>query len=142
VQGPCATQPPYSLVTRGVVEDPEMQRVTAQRGIAIVASYALAGGVLTGKYGTDPAAGRAARQLDQPRYATGVAAGRKLAALAAELGRDPAQLAMAFVLLNPAVTTLLFGATRPEQVHANVGALAVAAELTEAERGRLSAIGR
>src|SRR5271165_3827724 len=81
VQGPCATQPPYSLVTRGVVEDPEMQRVTAQRGIAIVASYALAGGVLTGKYGTDPAAGRAARQLDQPRYATGVAAGRKLAAL-------------------------------------------------------------
>ncbi|MGO8961880.1 MAG: aldo/keto reductase [Streptosporangiaceae bacterium] len=140
--GPCATQPPYSLVTRSFVEDPEMQRVAAARRIAIVASYALAGGVLTGKYATDQGAGRAAGQLDLPRYAAGAAAGRDLAALAAELGRDPAQLAMAFVLLNPAVTTLLFGATGPQQVHANVGALAVAAELTESERDRLSAIGR
>ncbi len=140
--GPCATQPPYSLITRGAVEDPQMQRVAAARGIAIVASYALAGGVLTGKYAADRTAGRAAGQLDQPRYATGVAAGRELAALAAELGRDPVQLAMAFALLNPSVTTLLFGATRPGHVQVNAGALAVAAELTETERARLSAIGR
>ncbi len=140
--GPCATQPPYSLVTRGVVEDPEMQRIAAARGIAIVASYALAGGVLTGKYAGDAATGRAAGQLDQPRYAAGAAAGRELAALAADLGHDPAQLAISFALLNLSVTTLLFGATRPEQVHANVRALTVAAGLTEAERALLSAIGR
>ncbi len=141
VPGPCATQLPYSLVIRSVVEDPSLGAVVADRNVAIVASYALAGGVLTGKYARDPAAGRAAGQLDRPQYAAGVAAGRDLAALAAELGRDPAQLAMAFVLLNPAVTTLLFGATRPEQVAANVAAVAVAAELTSSERARLRVIG-
>jgi L-glyceraldehyde 3-phosphate reductase len=139
--GPCATQLPYSLITRNVVEDPQLQCVATDGGIAIVASYVLAGGVLTGKYSGDQAAGRAAGQLDLPRYAAGAAAGRELAALAAELGRDPAQLALAFAVLNPSVTTLLFGATRPEQVHANAGALAAAATLTAAERARLSAVG-
>jgi aryl-alcohol dehydrogenase-like predicted oxidoreductase len=140
--GPCATQLPYSLVIRDFVEDPELQRVAAERQVAIVASYALSGGVLTGKYADDEAAGRAAGQLDHPGYAAGVAAGRELAALAAELGREPAQLALAFALLHPSVTTLLFGATRPEQVYANTAALAVAADLTSAERERLAAIGR
>jgi L-glyceraldehyde 3-phosphate reductase len=138
---PCATQLPYSLVRRDAVEDRELQRVTAERDVAIVASYALAGGVLTGKYAANPAAGRAAGQLKEPRYAGGARAGRDLAALAAELGRDPAQLAMAFVLLNKSVTALLFGATKPEQVHANVGAVAVAADLTADEVERLAAIG-
>ncbi len=142
VPGPTATQPPYSLVHREVVEDPALELLASQRGIAIVASYALAGGVLTGKYAADPQAGRAAGQLGTPRYAAGVAAGRELAALAAELGRDPAQLALAFVLLNPSVTTLLFGATSPAQVAVNVGALAVAAELTAEQAARLRAIGR
>ena len=50
--------------------------------------------------------------------------------------------ALAFVLLNPLVTALLFGATSSAQVAANVGALAVAAQLTDAEAGRLRAIGR
>ena len=138
---PCATQPPYSLIRRDVVEDPDLVRVAGERNIAIVASYALAGGVLTGKYETQQAAGRAAGKLDQPPYPAGVAAGRELAALAAELGRDPAQLAMAFVLLNPAVTTLLFGATSAEQVRANIAALTVAAALTPAQIARLRAIG-
>jgi aryl-alcohol dehydrogenase-like predicted oxidoreductase len=141
VPGPCAMQPSYSLIRRDVVEDPELQRLAADRDIAIVASYALAGGVLTGKYAADPAAGRATGQLGQPRYAAGARAGRELVALAEELGRDPAQLALAFVLLNPSVTALLFGATNPEQVHLNVGALAVAADLTADEVARLRAIG-
>jgi len=141
VPGPCATQLPYSLVTREVVESPGMSAAVADRDVAVVASYALAGGVLTGKYERDPDTGRAAGQLDAPRYAPGVAAGRELAALAAELGRDPAQLAMAFVLLNPAVTTLLFGATTPEQVVSDVGALEVAAQLTADARAQLAAIG-
>jgi len=142
VPGPTATQPAYSLVRRDIVEDPELERVVTERGIAVVASYALAGGVLTGKYTDDPEAGRAARQLGAPPYAAGVAAGRELAALAVELGRDPAQLALAFALLNPTVTAVLFGATSPAQVAANVGALAVAAELTADEAARLRAIGR
>jgi L-glyceraldehyde 3-phosphate reductase len=142
VPGPAATQPPYSLVHREIVEDPGMGRLVATRNVAIVASYTMAGGVLTGKYDQDPQAGRAAGTLGQPRVAPTVAAGRQLAALARDIGRDPAQLAMAFALLNPAVATVLFGATRPEQVRANLGALAVADELTPDDRTRLFAIGR
>jgi aryl-alcohol dehydrogenase-like predicted oxidoreductase len=137
--GPCACQPPYSLIRRDVVEDPGLADVATARGIAIVACYALAGGVLTGKYAADPRAGRAAGQLDRPPYAAAAKAANQLTALAAELGRDPAQLALAFVLLNPLVTTLLFGATSPRQVSANVGALRTAAELTADEAGRLRA---
>jgi aryl-alcohol dehydrogenase-like predicted oxidoreductase len=139
--GPTATQPPYSLVRREFVEDPAMRRLAADRGVAIVASYTLAGGILTGKYDADPAAGRAAGQLDEPRYAAGAAAGRELSALARETGTDPACLAMAFALLEPSVTVVLFGATRPEQIDANLGALELAARLTPAERDRLRAIG-
>jgi aryl-alcohol dehydrogenase-like predicted oxidoreductase len=141
VPGPTATQPPYSLVTREIVEDPAMQQLAAQRG-AIVASYTLAGGVLTGKYDADPGAGRAAGTLDQPRVTPWMMAGRELAALAADIGAEPASLAMAFALLNPSVTTVLFGATRPEQIHANLGALELAARLTPGERDRLAAVGR
>jgi aryl-alcohol dehydrogenase-like predicted oxidoreductase len=142
VPGPVATQPPYSLVKRDVVEDPAMERVAADRGIAIVASYTLAGGVLTGKYSRDPDAGRAAGQLGEPRYAAGAAAGQELVALSAELGCEPAQLAMAFALVNPSVTAVLFGATTPEQVTSNVAALAVAAELAPEPVSRLRAIGK
>jgi aryl-alcohol dehydrogenase-like predicted oxidoreductase len=142
VPGPAATQPPYSLVRREIVEDPGMRRLVATGNVAIVASYTMAGGVLTGKYDQDPRAGRAAGTLGQPRVAPAVPAGRQLAALARDIGRDPAPLAMAFALLNPAVATVLFGATRPEQVRANLGALAVADELTPDERTRLFAIGR
>jgi len=141
VPGPVATQPPYSLVHREVVDDPAMRRLAADRGVAIVASYTLAGGILTGKYDKDPGAGRAAGMLDQPQWAAAVAAGRELAALARHIGVDPASLAMAFALLDPSVTTVLFGATRPEQISANLGALALAERLTPEERDRLAAIG-
>jgi L-glyceraldehyde 3-phosphate reductase len=141
VPGPVATQPPYSLVRREIVDDPAMRRLAADRGVAIVASYTLAGGILTGKYDDDPGAGRAAGTLGQAQWAPAVAAGRELAALARDIGADPASLAMAFALLDPSVTTVLFGATRPEQVGANLGALALAERLTPDERGRLAAIG-
>jgi L-glyceraldehyde 3-phosphate reductase len=141
VPGPSATQPAYSLVRREIVEDPALQRLTAEWGLAIVASYTLAGGILTGKYDQDPGAGRAAGTLDGPQWASAVAAGRELAAFARETVRDPANLAMAFALLNPSVAAVLFGSTRPEQVTANVAALAVAQSLSPDERRRLAAIG-
>jgi aryl-alcohol dehydrogenase-like predicted oxidoreductase len=141
VPGPVATQPPYSLVRREIVDDPAMRRLAADRSVAIVASYTLAGGILTGKYDDDPGTGRAAGTLDQAQWAPAVAAGRDLAALARDIGADPASLAMAFALLDPSVTTVLFGATRPEQVSANLGALVLAERLTPGERDRLAAIG-
>ena len=141
VPGPVATQPPYSLVRREIVDDPAMRRVAADLGVAIVASYTLAGGILTGKYDEEPGTGRAAGMIAQPQWASAVAAGRDLAALARDIGADPASLAMAFALRDPSVTTVLFGATRPEQVSANLGALALADRLTPGERDRLFAIG-
>jgi len=141
VPGPVATQPPYSLVRREIVDDPAMRRLAADRGVAIVASYTLAGGILTGKYDEEPGAGRAAGMIGQPQWAPAVAAGRDLAALARHIGVAPASLAMAFALLDPSVTTVLFGATRPEQIRANLGALALAERLTPGERDRLAAIG-
>jgi len=141
VPGPVATQPPYSLVRREIVDDPAMRRVAADLGVAIVASYTLAGGILTGKYDEEPGTGRAAGMIGQPQWASAVAAGRDLAALARHIGVAPGSLAMAFALVDPSVTTVLFGATRPEQVRANLGALALAERLTPGERDRLAAIG-
>jgi L-glyceraldehyde 3-phosphate reductase len=138
---PAAAQLPYSLVRRADVEDAQLRELASGRQVGVVASYALAGGVLTGKYDDDPSAGRAAGLLDQPRVAPAASAGRDLLELARATGRDPAQLALAFALLNPSVTAVLFGATRPWQVAANAAAPEVAASLSQAERERLAAVG-
>ena len=108
--------------------------------MAIVASYTLAGGVLTGKYDQDPGAGRIGNAGES---ASGASGGRRdLADLAKDIGKDPANLAMAFALLTPSVTIVLFGATRPGQVVANLGALAVADALTPDEHRRLAVTGQ
>ena len=80
VTPPCAVQLPYSLVQRSWVEDPVMTRALETSGAGLIASFCLAGGVLTGKYLAGPAAGRAAGTLDEPRVAPAVAAAGELAA--------------------------------------------------------------
>ena len=82
VMPPCAVQLPYSLVRRSWVEDPAMTRALDASGAGVIASFCLAGGVLTGKYLAGPAAGRAAGTLDDPRVAAAAAAARDLAGLA------------------------------------------------------------
>jgi aryl-alcohol dehydrogenase-like predicted oxidoreductase len=49
VHGPVAAQPPYSLIRREAVDNPVMQKLAAERSLAVIASFTLAGGVLTGK---------------------------------------------------------------------------------------------
>jgi aryl-alcohol dehydrogenase-like predicted oxidoreductase len=137
---PCAAQLPYSVVQRTPVESPAMREALAACGAPVVASYVLAGGVLTGKYDQDPAAGRAAGTLDEPRVAPAVAAARAVVAMATRLGTGPATLAVAFTLLEPAVATVLFGATRPAQVAENVAALELVHRLTPADVEELRAI--
>ena len=60
VMPPCAIQLPYSLVRRSWLEDAAMTRVFEASGAAGIASFNLAGGVLSGKYLSSPATGRAA----------------------------------------------------------------------------------
>ena len=141
VAAPCAAQLPYSLIARDWVEGPEITAALRSCGAKVVASYVLAGGILTGKYAAPGATGRMAGELGAPRSEAAVRAVEELGALAAELGTTPAVLAMAFVLANPGVATILFGATRPEQIRENVAAAEVAEALTEGQLARLRAIG-
>ena len=144
---PCAAQLPYSLVHRSWAEDPAMTEALSAPGVGgIIASFSLAGGVLTGKYGSGAApsgtaAGRAAGALAEPRYAAAAAAAADLDRLAGRLATTAAALALAFPLTNPAVTSVLFGATSPEQLRANCAAAALLARLTQADVAELRGIG-
>jgi aryl-alcohol dehydrogenase-like predicted oxidoreductase len=124
VRQPCAAQLPYSLVAREWVESIEMRAALEAAGAGVVASFVMAGGVLTGKYDAG-GSGRADGELDTPRVAAAREQGRRLRALAPEVGCTPAALAIAFALSNPAVATVLFGATSGEQIVDNVAALDV-----------------
>ena len=124
VPPPCAAQLPYSLVARDWVESIEMRAALEASGAGVVASFVMAGGVLTGKYDAG-GSGRADGELDTPRVAAAREQGRRLRALAPEVGCTPAALAIAFALSNPAVATVLFGATSAEQIADNVAALDV-----------------
>ena len=141
VPQPCAAQLPYNVGYRQEVESPEMQAALTACGAPVVASYVLLGGVLTGKYDHDPAAGRAAGTLDDPKVARGIVVGRRLAALADSAGVTPARLAFAFALASPSVASVLFGATRPEQVEENVSALDLVGHLDEPTWRELQWIG-
>ncbi len=122
VPAPCAAQLPYSLVRRDWVESDEMTAALDASGAGVVASFVMAGGVLTGKYGTGQT-GRAAGEIDDPRFAAARERGERLRALAEEFEASPAALAIAFALAKPAVATVLFGATSPAQIADNVTAL-------------------
>jgi len=130
VPQPCAAQLPYSLVRRDWVESAEMGDALAASGAGVVASFVMAGGVLTGKYdrcGT----GRASREIDDPTLAPARDCGRRLRALSEELGTNPGALAIAFALANPAVVSVLFGATSPEQIAENTRAVALGPDIGE-----------
>ena len=122
VDQPCAVQLPYSLVAREFVESIEMRAALEASGAGVVASFVMAGGVLTGKY-DDGGSGRADRDFETARFAAAREQGRRLRALAPEVGCSPAALAIAFALANPAVASVLVGATSPEQLAENVAAL-------------------
>jgi L-glyceraldehyde 3-phosphate reductase len=122
---PCAAQLAYNLVHRSEVEDPRMAAVLAAGGVSVVASSVLAGGALTGKYGAAGAEGRLAGDLGNPRHRAALDAAEELRGVARDLGTDPAAVAIAFALANPLVCSVLFGATDPDQIIANLAAVQV-----------------
>jgi len=118
-----------------------MTRALQAAGAGVVASFCLEGGVLSGKYLSGGAAGRAAAALDDPRLAPAVAVAGELAGLAAELGTTAAALALAFPFTNGDVTSVLFGATSPEQLRANCAAAGLLDRLSPGDLDRLRQIG-
>ena len=123
----CAAQLPYSLVRRDWVETDAMTAALRASGAGVVASFVMAGGVLTGKYDAGQT-GRAAGEIDDPRFAAAREQGTRLRALADDVGYSPAALGIAFALANPAVATVLFGATSPAQIADNATALEIGPE--------------
>ena len=116
VPGPCSAQLPYNVVIRSPVEDEDMVRALEGSDVSVVASYTLYGGALTGKYETPGAEGRLVAGLDKRDYSKALGVGRELIELADAHKVRPATLAVAFALANPRVASVLFGATRPEQI--------------------------
>ena len=75
-------------------------------------------------------------------YLVGLLGARLEARIAAELGCNTAQLAIAWINRNPRVSTVILGASRIEQLHDNLGALAVTPKLTAEVVERIDAIAK
>jgi len=112
-------------------------------GASVVASSVLAGGALTGKYGRREeagAVGRLAGERDEPGRQEAFRVGERLRQLADDMGTTPAELAIAFALSNPRVASVLFGATTPEQIADNIGALDLLARMSDGELAELRSL--
>jgi len=136
--GPTMEQPQYHLFHRERVER-EYARLYDDIGLGATIWSPLASGLLTGKYDHGPVAGTRAElpgmewlreelvgESARPR----IEKVKKRKAVADGVGCTRAQLAIAWCLKNPHVSSVITGATRREQVKENVGALGVVDRLT------------
>jgi aryl-alcohol dehydrogenase-like predicted oxidoreductase len=113
----------YSLLERGI--EAEVAPACMRLGMSILPYFPLASGLLTGKYG------RREPGPEGSRLASGGPAGsdeqfdvvEALEGFAAERGLGVLDVAIAGLAAQPAVGSVIAGATRPEQVAANVAAL-------------------
>jgi aryl-alcohol dehydrogenase-like predicted oxidoreductase len=136
-----SNQPQYSMLWR--VIEAEVVPTSEELGIGQVVFSPIAQGVLTGKYlpGQQPPEG--SRATDDKgganfvkRFLTDDVLTRvqQLKPVADEVGLTLAQLAVAWVLQNPNVSSAIVGATRPEQVNDNAKASGVRLEADLLER--------
>jgi len=118
-------QPSYSLLNRWI--EPELLDVLGDEGIGCIVFSPLAQGMLSDKYLDGiPEGSRAAREASlSPSLITDEALEkiRALNEIAQERGQSLAQMALAWVLRDARVTSALAGASRVEQLEANVAAL-------------------
>ena len=142
---PIVEQPQYHLFHRRRVEQ-DYARLYDDIGLGLTTWSPLASGLLTGKYragipegsrGALESMGWLREQLQDKSKNDAVG---QLAGIAAELGCNTAQLAIAWINRNPRVSTVILGASRIEQLHDNLGALAVTPKLTPAVIERIDAI--
>jgi L-glyceraldehyde 3-phosphate reductase len=117
--GPQMAQLKYSLCRRSIPDGEPYRTLFAETGITLEASDVMEGGILAGKPEPDRMIGKDPGGVREKIRAV---AGRA-AEVARELDATPAQLAIAFCLTHPAITTVLFGVTRVSQLEENIGAL-------------------
>jgi L-glyceraldehyde 3-phosphate reductase len=139
---PCLIhQPSYNILNRWIEHD-GLKETLGGLGIGSIAFTPLAQGLLTAKYLNGvPAGSRAAqgKSLDPATIEGALASIRRLNDLAQRRGQSLAQMAIAWVLRDGAITTALIGASRPEQVEDCVGALGKL-EFTEEELAEIDAV--
>ena len=139
-----ALQIEYNLVERTGERD--LIPMAQELGLGVVPYSPLAGGILAGRYSRDdlttPATGDGTRKSFNA--ALGTLTERNLGIadvvkeIAAELGRPPAQVGLAWTLQNPSVTAPIIGARTVTQLEDNLGALEV--DFTAAQLTRLDAV--
>jgi len=134
-------QPSYSLLNRWL--EGELLDTLGELGVGCIAFSPLAQGVLTERYLDGiPADSRAARD---PAFAARMLTDenrtrmRALAEIAAGRGQSLAQLALAWVLRDPRVTSALIGASQVSQLEENLDTLA-RLELTDDELAAIDAV--
>ena len=132
---PTMEQPQYNMFNRQKVEQ-EFARLYQDIGLGTTTWSPLASGMLTGKYLNGlPADSRATlkdyewlkKAVTDPDRISKV---KELASIAADLGVSMTQMALAWCLKNPHVSTVITGASRVEQVRENMGAIGVVEKLT------------
>lgn len=122
-----STQVSYSLADR--LPERELVPMGLDQGIGIIPYFPLAGGILTGKYQSAqaPAGSRADTDPSFQRFVEGryVALGEQVSALAARLGCSPSALSLAWAMAQPAIGTVIVGATRTAQLQDNLQSAAL-----------------
>ncbi len=106
----------------------ELMPALAAHGVGLLPYYPLASGLLTGKYagGARPQGARLtkeARQADRHMTPGKLEIADRLSAFANAHGRSLLELAMSWLAAKPVVSSIIAGATSPEQVKANVAAV-------------------
>ncbi len=140
---PISSQPEYSILARGI-EGGSLE-VSEAKGLGQLVFSPLAQGALTGKYaaGEVPEQSRAndpKRNLWMNDYLDPALLERidQLRPIADELGISMAQLALAWCLREPGVSSVIIGATRGEQLEENVKAVGI--ELPEAALAKIDTL--
>lgn len=136
-------QTSYSLADR--TPERELIPMCLDQGLGIIPYFPLAGGILTGKYaspGDAPSGSRADTDPGFKRFLGDktIDLSRQVGELAGELGCTASALSLAWLMAQPAVSTVIVGATRAEQVHANLASLEL--KLDDASLARLDEISR
>jgi aryl-alcohol dehydrogenase-like predicted oxidoreductase len=115
----------YSLLCR--LFEPDLGEIAMQEDIGCLAWSPLATGMLSGKYldGERPAGSRWTLLSDKSKRDTEQAEGavRAYLAVAEKHGLDPCQMALAFVNMQPFMTSNIIGATTMEQLKTNIASV-------------------
>jgi len=120
---PIVEQPPYNMLSRYI--ELEIMQVAKTHGMGFTVFSPLAQGLLTGKYNDGkPEGSRGATSTWMNRYLNeaNLSKTRKLTEIATSLDITTGQLALAWILRRPEVSSAIVGATKPEHVIDNVGA--------------------